>query len=351
MINGWNNLKLKFLDAYDKSMPTLPEVNFDVLQVYPKVDLRNRDCEYFSISLKGNGSAVGTSINLDNLMVKRNDFDDDMEFDKGLYLSNNEFVILPISSISMSKGSVSFFLKPDYNSYGNKYINQSGSYSYFSITDVNNNMLSFLLRSGFGVKLFVYDGEMQTHFQAVGLEFEKDELLHLAVSWDCNGGIDSTGNSVKIFKNGKEVYSSKVQWQSHNNKGITLFISGPSPYYALYSELVVSAGSTPIFVGNNSSVGGIISDFTIYNYPKNDFSDYLTQFSLADTSLVSADEMIEISADNINFYGVKSGHLPLRLGAVAPGEDGIVFVRTIIPKNITGKEVRTTGLICQWETT
>mgnify|MGYP001569731062 CR=1 FL=1 len=346
---GWNTLKVKFEDAEDTSMPTIVEARYDRTKLYPTCDIRKKACNYFSLSLKGSGP--GAEIRLDELKIERNNFDEYAYNNSGVYLTNKEYAVLPIADVSLSRGAVSFFLRPDYNKRGYIYPNDIKSFAYFTISDCDNKMVSFLMQSGKGLKFFVNDGEQQRHFIAKNANLVKDEVVHLAVSWDSTGLVlDGKGSTVKVFMNGSEVYSSTTTWNATTNKGLTFFIGGTAPLYSLYTYSSFESGAATLtFVESLASVGGVIQNFTIYNYPKQTFEDYFQSFDLTKSKILTAADMVEISINNIDFYKVRSAFLPLHVEDVSAGEQVPIYIRTNLPKELTGSESRTAKLVVQWE--
>jgi hypothetical protein len=92
-----------------------------------------------------------------------------------------------------------------------------------------------------------------------------------------------------------------------------------------------------------------LENIKIYNYAKTDFSD-INDRELNRTQLLKPSEMLEISLDNATWHGAGSDELPLVIREVADGQEGIVYLRSNIPKDITGDENRDASLLVRWKT-
>ena len=64
--------------------------------------------------------------------------------------------------------------------------------------------------------------------------------------------------------------------------------------------------------------------------------------------MINPSEMLEIS-DNVTYYKVGAPELPLFFEKVSPGTTIPIYVRSIVPKGLTGKEKRTSGIVASWE--
>ncbi len=64
-------------------------------------------------------------------------------------------------------------------------------------------------------------------------------------------------------------------------------------------------------------------------------------------SVVTPDQMVEISSDNVSYYGRGNSNLPLVYYNVPAGGTQTVYVRTNVPRNLTGSEDRVAYLITE----
>jgi hypothetical protein len=86
----------------------------------------------------------------------------------------------------------------------------------------------------------------------------------------------------------------------------------------------------------------------MYNYPKSTFED-IDSPELERNQLVTPAEMIEISVSGTGpFVGVGSSQLPLSVLNVPAGGSVTAYIRTVIPRDLTGDELRDASLLVRW---
>ena len=100
---------------------------------------------------------------------------------------------------------------------------------------------------------------------------------------------------------------------------------------------------------NTASAWALLENLKMYNYAKTDFSDRFDA-DLSRTQLLNPSELIEISLDNVTFHAAGSDDLPLVVDDVANGESVTAYVRTVLPRNLTGQESRDASLLVRWKT-
>jgi len=167
-----------------------------------------------------------------------------------------------------------------------------------------------------------------------------DTPFHLAVvvSNDGTGTVDNS--TVQVYINNNIIAKGYGTWSMGDSKHFKFILGGQS----LLSQ---KAHSLDI---KSSSVDAVVSNFKIYNYCKNDFISSMTTVDLDEgTVLEGSANFIEISTDNLTYYNIDSEELPFIFRDV-PADDVIdVFVRTVIPKGLTGAERRTSGVMGSWD--
>ena len=127
-------------------------------------------------------------------------------------------------------------------------------------------------------------------------------------------------------------------WDVQDKKHFTFVFGGNSP-----------VGLRVGGITQSSSVDGVVSNFKIYNYCKTNFSGALENIEEENVNdLFKASQFIEISNNNLTFFKVGSPNLPLLYEEVQSGESAKVYVKTVIPKGLTGKEIRTPNLVVSW---
>ena len=151
--------------------------------------------------------------------------------------------------------------------------------------------------------------------------------------WSYDGTqIDSHGTTAALFINGVTIGTTTETWEVRDSKSSRLLIGGT------LSQKAANRGTT--------SMWGVIDNLKVYNYCKSDFADRNTE-GYDTVDVLSPNSFLEISKDGVNFYDRDSAQLPLEYEDVPPGESRVVWVRTNIPADLTGKEQRTAQLIVE----
>jgi hypothetical protein len=148
---GWNEVEVKFRDADLKVNNQGDEsitADFFDLNNYNNLDLKS-----FRLSLRGKGDPF--TVYLDDIRIERNTFHDTVQFGKGLYLSHNEYAEWPLGEFDPHKGTIEFWMRPDWNFYGVDHFLQAKSRTIFSFTNVTNDILSLFVKKGSGMALVV----------------------------------------------------------------------------------------------------------------------------------------------------------------------------------------------------
>jgi len=143
---GWNLIKLKF-DTYDA---IFPEVNSFAINQFldDDLDLRNNNKDMTSLRIRYRGVGNSFTMNLDDIHIERNKFEDDVQFGKGLCLTGIELLEIPAEGLTLEKGAVEFWLKPYYDSYGRDTFGNLASKTLFTLTNNNNDIISLGLKAG-----------------------------------------------------------------------------------------------------------------------------------------------------------------------------------------------------------
>ena len=164
-------------------------------------------------------------------------------------------------------------------------------------------------------------------------------MFHVGLVFFNDGkNIDSDGSTFRLYVNNYLMFKSTEIWEVQDNKHFVFILGGTAPLNVKFGNYV-----------ETSSVDAVLSDFKIYNYCKTDFSKSMrNEVDLAD-KLIKPSNFIELSKDNLTYYKIRENGLPLVYENVAPGVSVPVYVRTDIPKGLTGKEIRTAGLKIAWD--
>ena len=330
---GWNNVLLKFRDADNKISNAGDEQYSSTYYAYDNYE----DLELKSFRLKLRGKGDPFTVYLDDIRIERNTFHDDVKFGKGLYLCNDEYAVWPLAEFDPHKGTLEFWMRPDFNFYGIDSFFRARTRTIFAFTNVTNDIFGLFFRQGQGLSLVVGSSEDMTVEYAlptVHTEFLRNEIVHIGFVWSNDGSaMGPAGITAAIFINGWWIAYSTETWEIRDKKSTRLMIGGAVPQ-------VVSLQAP-------TSAWASIDNLKVYNYCKTNFLDKeieTPEFS----ELYSPNEFIEISSDGTNFYDRESGDLPLTFEQVSVGEKRTIWVRTNIPKVLTGKEKRTASLKIEW---
>lgn len=339
LVSGWNEVKLKFEDA-DIFYPATP--NYEAVRnlLSPELDFRNNDKNFTSMSIGYRGKGHAFTMNLDSLKIQRNAFEEDAKFGKGLCLTGYDYMEVPLSNVNLEKGTIEFWMRSYTDSYGRDIFENLSSRIFFTIVNNNNDIVSLGIKSGNWLEpvvghirhsLNIFD--IDANNISVSNYFDIDDVIHIALVWSNDGRFMDNGDTVRLYMNGALICSGKTKWQVGDTK----------------SALIKLGGATSQSAYNSDAYGSAIFDnLKIYNYCKTSFNT-ATEGVGTDISYTPND-FLEISADNVNFYGVGSSNLPLVFSQVPSGDFRTVYLRTY--KDVRFKQSKTTGsLLIEWTTT
>jgi hypothetical protein len=377
--NGWNELKLQFSQADEKSaIPFRSGDQFDVNTGDSQVDFITADLQvsssvhgvvsqrieqspgirYWAIEFRGIKSADNNlEITLDDFKFVRNRFDDVCKFEGGLYLNNSELFTIYLNGVDLAAGTVEFWFRPDWDIGGRIRRGEVILPALFRILRPDGKFLSWFYRPNQGFICSIFDGEhlLQAVSNVVSYEFEAGELMHLALSWSADRGIGPEDASLAMFMNGEPIYGTDKTWTGQREGGNTIFIGGEmGQLFASIPQNATAMTYTPVATlptDITASTWGVIENLKIYNYAKRYFDDRDEPELRAENSITPA-EMIEISltASGTDFHGLGSDSLPLVSRRVSSGEPVSVYVRTNIPKGLDPEAERDASLIVRWKT-
>lgn len=376
--SGWNRLRLQFSEADDKSAIAFQSgPNYNENTGESKVDFVTEDVEalstvdgntsarviqapgirYFEINFRGTRGSGELQLTLDDFQFSRNHFDDVCKFSTALYLNNSETFTLPIEGVDLNSGTVEFWIQPDWDVAGRIYRGESQVVipAIFRIIKPDGSFLSLLYRPSTGFTAMVYDRERLYQFESEysGYTFSKFDTLHFALVWDRGRKATRENASIAMYVNGEIIFGSNAVWRGLRESGASVIIGGELGQKfaaAQHNSTALTFTAVPTLAAKNTaSTWALLENLKIYNYPKWDFSDRV-QPNIERSRLVTPSELVEISTDNINFYSSGSDNLPLVVEDVPPGSAATVYVRTNIPKGLTGNEQRDASLLVRWKT-
>ena len=334
---GWNRPYFRFRLADD--VIYTPLVNpVDVIDPLMR--------EYMTMQTAGlaiRGFGQPFYLNVDGFIVQRNHFNDYSKFGQGLYLAGSDYMVTPLGEIDFTSGAIEFFLRPDYNFSGLDEFRRFRNRSIFHFANVLNDVFGMMINSNGIVFYFNNLADEINGFLVQGLTADAiDQIWHIGIVFSNNGKhIGSDNSTIRFYLNNRLVATNYATWEIGDNKSWKFTLGGKAPL-----ALIEFASSL-----ETTSIEGVISDLRIYNYCKTDFSNSL--LNLPDSSrLVNPylpSKLIEISSDNVTFYRVGANGLPFRFEKVQPNEIVPIYIRSIVPSDITGFERRTSGIVASWD--
>ena len=126
---------------------------------------------------------------------------------------------------------------------------------------------------------------------------------------------------------------SNITWTVGDTKSMMIKLGGANTQLALNQDTFGSA---------------VFDNVKIYNYCKTNFNP--NREDILKDKVHTANEFLQISSDDVNFYGIGATQLPLVFSQVPSGESRTVYIRT--NKNEYFKQSKTTAnLIISWLTT
>ena len=333
--SGWNDLALtmkaadliEWVDTADSADPD------------PRI-LYSLTLQKLGMVFKGNGKAFNMYI--DGFIIERNHFKDMSRFDRGLYIHGDDLLKINTGELDFASGTLEFFIRPDWKLAGGDIYNDFKLRSLFHFSNVANDVFGAILSTK---GLEIYYGNLINEFELfiiTDLGFDIIDIpTHVAFVFSNNGtGISNDGSTLRVYFNNGLVAKSIRTWNITDRKHFNFIFGGKNLLIQKRQGSITRA----------SAVDGVVSNLKIYNYCKTDFSDSIGSSEITDkVVLTKPSELIEISKDNLIFYNIDSSELPFKYEDVLQEEIIPIYVRTSIPKGLSGKEIRTANLLGQWD--
>jgi hypothetical protein len=333
--SGWFNAFLQFKYA--------DEVIYDTKAAATRGEnplvLDESEFNGLGMVFRGKGSPI--TMYFDGSSFARNHFESYSKFGQGLYLKGNDVFTAPIGEFSPNYGTIEFWFRPDYNFAGIDYVNRFKHRSVFYFGNSSGDTFGMSVGSS---GLIIYYGNKNDLRALVigGLSIiELDSLLHIGVVYSANGLATGDNATIKVFINNQLIGMSFDTWNVLDSK-LFKFTFGGQGMLAL-KEFDASFHA--------SAVDGVVSELKMYNYCKTNF--YKSLMKLPDDekgdTLIKPSKFIEISSDNLTFYKVGAAQLPFVFNQVPPGGIIPIYYRTVLPKELSGAEKRTSAILASWD--
>ena len=336
--SGRNDLYLRFKSADAIEYTELPDIykgNADP-RIISSITLGS-----VGMVFKGVGNPM--TLNLDGFRIMRNHFQDYSSYVNGLYLTGREYLTCPIVEFEMSRGAIEFWLRPDYNHLGYDFYNTLKNRAIFNFGNNANDVLGMMFTYN-GMEIYCGNLSDEIGVQSFVLDFDWggsiiDTTFHVGIVFSNDGTqISNDGSTLRVYINNDLVIKVTDTWSVNDNKHFNFVFGGKGP-------LALKVAQTQ----ETGSVDGVVSNFKMYNYCKTDFRKSMAGIEDVADNLIKPSSLIEISRDNLTYYKVRDGALPFRFEAVPDGVSTPIYVRTLIPDNLSGYENRTAGLIVYWD--
>jgi hypothetical protein len=338
LVNGWNLVKLKF-DGCDVIYPAIENFYMNPF-MDERLDLLNngRDLKSFALRYRGKGDPF--TMYMDDVRIQRNAFEDDVKFGKGLCLTGREYLDIPAAGLTLEQGTVEFWLKTYYDSYGRDAFGTLASKTFFTMVNNNNDIVSLGIKAGQWFEAST--GNLRTSLNLFDAEYanlreesyvNRDEVVHIALAWSHDSRFMDNNQTLRLYINGELLYVSSVQWEVSDTKSVNIKFGGANTQGAYVHD---SFGS------------GIFDNIKIYSYAKDNFE--MNAEGVEGDIVYTPNEFLQVSSDNINFYGIGSSNLPFIFEQVPIGGSRTVYARSNKNQNFMQSK-KTASLIVSWLTT
>ena len=333
---GWNLVEFSFEDAH-----TIYPSDTDDFSGYlaSELDLANNNRELDEVSIRFRGNNTGSlRLLIDGLTIKRNTYNTDCRFGKGLCLTGFDHLYIPLSNVSLDRGSLEFWIKPGTDSRGIDVFGTLKSATIFTLNNNNNDIVCLRLDAANWLETVVGNIRKQTLFSVPGTPtgsfFERNDLLHIGFVWSNDGrDIGDSNDTFRLYINNQIIMSSDTPWDVADTKSAFFKLGGG----ITQSEEVYDTYSSAVY-----------DNIKVYNYCKTDFN--INDEDVTKDIKYLVENYIELSSDNINFYSVGDESLPLVFEQVPPGESVTVYVRANKAENFSLAEATTAQIIVEWLT-
>jgi len=312
LTSGFNFVVLPFTNEHKVGSPRFTyNLSGSILTTKKRARMTN-----FKFQFKGVENNSAFTVRVDNLEILRSNYPE-AEYGNGLYLAGADYTKFPLNGFNHNSGCIEFFLDPDWS----KDVNCNSctdltTHTIFRFLNSYGYSVSFFMSTS-GVRVFVSDGSSTlTHVDDSIVPIVSGERNHLAFVWDFSA---TSGSIFEIYIGG--ILSSEYPRESLQG---SLDLDSFTGTFLLLGGKAWS-GFTTKDVGG---LEGVVDNIKVYNYPKRDFSDSLTQENFK--IIKKSRDLLLLSLDDITFYGYEDRGfgLPLLVRNVAPGSTFNFYVRS-----------------------
>ena len=306
--------------------------------MHENLDLRHtsRELDEFMIRYKGTGVRELTMC-FDDFRIRRNVFDTEVKYGKGLCLTGFDHLLLPLSNVTLDKGTVECWVRMGVDSLGRDAFGNLYAPTIFTINNNNNDIIALKVRPTAWFEVLAGNLRRQSIFKLEdlpnGFFIGRGELFHIALVWSNDGTGMDNNDTVRLYINNKLRLASSSTWDIKDTK---------LSYFKLGGGVTQS---THVFESFSSCV---FDNLKVYNFCKDNFT--INKEDIEQDYVYLPETFIEISKDNNNFHGLGSIQLPFIYEQVPAGESVQVYVRADKTKNFDASH-STAQIIIDWLTT
>jgi hypothetical protein len=163
------------------------------------------------------------------------------------------------------------------------------------------------------------------------VSFRKDDTVHVAMAWSNDGTGMTNNDTMRLYINNLLVVSTKDTWGVSTSK----------------SSVLRFGGGTTILANNNDTYGSAIFGNTrVYDYCKEDFE--INSLDPVKEKIYNHNALLKVSKNDIDFYDINSGQLPLKFEEILPGDKVTIYIQ-VDKTNIDLIDKKTGTLDIEWQ--
>jgi hypothetical protein len=331
---GWNLVELAFDDA-DEIHPTAEITD---LYLNPKLDVANNNEEIETLYLRYRGNNTGDlRLIFDDFRIKRNLFHSDVKFNKGICLTGDDHVVMPLSNVYLDRGSFECWIKMGVDSEATDAFGTMYSTTLFTLNNNNNDIICLRVKPAHWFELIAGNVRRQQIFTPDtlpgGTFVDRNEPFHMGLVWSNDGTGTPNGDTMRLYINNTLMIASQEPWDVNDTKLAYFKLGGGISQ----SQEVLECESSAIF-----------DNLKVYNYCKTNFN--INKEDITQDIDYLPERFVEISPDGTNFYGPGSENLPLVYAQVPPNDSRRIYVRANKFGNLAADKT-TAQVIIDWLTT
>lgn len=317
--SGWNELLLPFTDFFKIGEPYFTKDN--TLGMAASATSGKSRFTWFKISFKGVPNNKSFRVNVGGFDVQRTKFTGS-KFGDALYLTSDEYALFELDSFDPLKGSIEFWLNPDWSKMpGCNNCQSNNDHTVFRFYNSDGYVFGCFM-TGKGLRFYLSDGIKHYYLtDSTILEIQAFNDVHIGVNWDLLG--EFSNNAIEFYINGNLSSIFEVEGLFEGQ-----FISNPN------ASLILGGLAWDGAVNNRcTAVDGTIQHLKVYNYPIRDFSSGIQSEDLLEKDVSSS--LIEISLDGVNFYGMedRGKGIPLYKPSVSPNGKFNIHIKNKLGAN------------------